>query len=127
MSKCLCSLFIASQNFFYSPNKNVQTCTAEQNYSTDCNITIEQFKRINYWWSGSRVAGVSVHELAPVAGTNGRIKQQAGVAAVSPHLPSTLQSLFLIIMILINMQMIKRNKNVDNHLRSVADEVLFAG
>ena len=77
--------------------------------------------------SGSRVAGVSVHELAPVAGTNGRIKQQTGVAAVSPHLPSTLQSLFLIIMILINIQMLKRNKNVDNYLRSVADEVLFAG
>ena len=118
MSKCLFSLFIAKQNFFYSPNKNVQTCTAEQNYSTHCNITIEQFKRIiedtimltACCWSGSRVAGVSVHELAPVAGTNGRIKQQTGVAAVSPHLPSTLQSLFLIIMILINIQMTKEIK-----------------
>ena len=114
MSKCLFSLFIASQNFFYSPNKNVQTCTAEQNYSTHCNnITIEQFKMIKCSWSGSRVAGVSVHELAPVAGTNGRIKQQTGVAAVSPHLPSTLQSLFLIIMILINIQMINQLEKLE--------------
>ena len=64
-------------------------------------------------WSGSRVAGVSVHELAPVAGTNGRIKQQTGVAAVSPHLPSTLQSLFLIIMILINIQMINQLEKLE--------------
>ena len=118
MSKMFVLSVYCITKLLYSPNKNVQTCTAEQNYSTHCSITIGHFKRIiedtimltACCWSGSRVAGVGVHELVPVAGTNGRIKQQTGVAAVSPHLPLTLQSLFLIIMILINMQMIKTIK-----------------
>ena len=114
MSKMFVLSVYCITKLLYSPNKNVQTCTAEQNYSTHCNnITIEQFKMIKCSWSGSRVAGVSVHELAPVAGTNGRIKQQTGVAAVSPHLPSTLQSLFLIIMILINIQMINQLEKLE--------------
>ena len=94
------SVYCITKLLLLTKQKCANMCTTEQNYSTHCNITIERFKRIidtmmltACCWSGRRVAGVSVHQLGPVAGTNGRIKQQSGVAAVPPHLPWTLQSL----------------------------------